>query len=78
LPIEYFFRVLNLKIIKGVLSNVMRITRDQNDENYTSGYEIFEETTWKYTSNLLENGPLNFLLSTSNLSEFKANFHYFT
>ena len=75
---EHFFSNVDSNIVRGALKNVLKITMDPSNENYISGYTIFESTVWSYISkNLILEGPLNFLLSTANLAQFTSNFQYF-
>ena len=77
-PIEHFFKTISQKLIKGALKNIIKITKDPENEDYTSDYEIFEQTVWNYIyKNLIIEGPLNFLLSTANMKQFTHNFRYF-
>ena len=66
---EHFFSNVDRNIVRGALNHVLKITTDSSNDNYISGYEIFESTVWKYIyKNLILEGPLNFLLSTGNLA----------
>lgn len=53
------------------------ITTNEQSDNFVEGFQVFEQTCWKYIHGLISEGPLQFLVSTANLQEFTANFQYF-
>lgn len=82
LPIEHFFKNVNENLIGNCLKNLLSITNPSDDpmamDHYVPHYNFFKRCVWSYIhKNLIQDGPLNFMVSTASLQQFNQNFHFF-
>lgn len=52
-------------ICDGAITNLLVLTEDEDNDFYTEGFDFFTNCVWNYVhTNLILEGPLNFLIQT--------------
>ena len=67
--------------MKHVLSITVeggRLEETFSEDYFVGGFDFLEKCIWSYVhKNLIQEGPLNFFISSAHLQNFKQNYEYF-